>query len=211
MLPAHCQIALKEWVVAVRALAEGRQVLLLRKGGIREEGKNFRVTHPEFLLYPTYEHQREDLLKPEYQPSLRQILAESPWEGTTTFAHWARVEDVLEVSQQERVDDMSPHHIWTNAYAQSRLHWKPRLPLSVMLLRVYRMDQPVTVPVIPGYAGCKSWVEIMPWVFLGELRPVLPAPMRPSSAGWMRSGVAWAFPSPLASTADQLAGRPTLC
>ena len=107
------------------------------------------------------------MLKPEYQPSLRQILAESPREGTTTFAHWARVEEVLEVSQQERVDDMSPHYIWTNAYAQSWLHWKPRLPLSVMLLRVYRMEQPVTVPVIPEYAGCKSWVEIMPWVFLG--------------------------------------------
>ena len=63
MLPSRCQIALKEWAVTVQALAQGRQVLLLRKGGIHEEGKDFRVVHPEFLLYPTYEHQREDLLK----------------------------------------------------------------------------------------------------------------------------------------------------
>ena len=71
-----CQIALKEWAVTVQALAKGGQVLLLRKGGIHEEGKDFRVIHPEFLLYPTYEHQREDLLKPEAQPSLKQLLAE---------------------------------------------------------------------------------------------------------------------------------------
>ena len=63
-LPDRCQIALKEWAVTVQALARGEQILLLRKGGIHEEGKDFRVIHPEFLLYSTYEHQREDLLKP---------------------------------------------------------------------------------------------------------------------------------------------------
>ena len=34
MLPEQCQIALKEWAVTVESLAEGRQILLLRKGGI---------------------------------------------------------------------------------------------------------------------------------------------------------------------------------
>jgi len=173
MVPDQSQLALKEWSVTVRALAEGRQILLLRKGGIREEGKNFRIMHPEFLLYPTYEHQREELLKPGYQPSLHQILAESPHTGTITFSHWARMADVIEVSQQEKVDDLSPHHIWTNAYAQSRLHWKPRFPLTVMLLRVYRMEQPVSVPYSSEYGGCKSWVNLTAPVRLGHCQPVL--------------------------------------
>ena len=51
MSPEKCQVALKEWAVTVRALAQGQQILLLRKGGIHEEGKDFRVIHPEFLLY----------------------------------------------------------------------------------------------------------------------------------------------------------------
>ena len=76
MLPDKCQVALKEWAVTVKALAEGQQILLLRKGGIHEESKDFRVIHPEFLLYPTFEHQREDLLREEYQPDLRAVLAE---------------------------------------------------------------------------------------------------------------------------------------
>lgn len=173
MLPDHSQVALKEWAVTVKALAMGRQILLLRKGGIREEGKNFRVTYPEFLLYPTYEHQREELLKLEYQPSLSQVLAESPQKSTITFPYWARVEEVIEVSQQEKVDDLSPHYIWTNAYAQSRLHWKPRFPLSIMLLRVYHMEQPVSVPYLPEYSGCKSWVNLATRVPLGRCQPVL--------------------------------------
>ena len=173
MMTDHCQIALKEWAVTVQALAEGRQVLLLRKGGIHAEGKNFRVIHPEFLLYPTYEHQQEDLLKPEYHPDLRQLLAESPRDEQITFTHWAKVEETIEVSQQEKVDDLSPYHIWTNAYAQARLHWKPMLPLSIMLLRVYRMEEPISVSLIPEYGGCTSWVELMSEVPLGNLQPVL--------------------------------------
>ena len=173
MLPDQCQIALKEWAVTVESLAQGQQILLLRKGGIHEEGKDFKVIHPEFLLYPTYEHQREDLLKPQHQPALKRLLTESPRGETIAFTHWAASEEIIEVSDQEKVDDLSSHHIWTDEYAQSRLRWKPMLPLSIMLLRIYRLEQPVTVPYIPEYGGCTSWVEIIPKVNLGNLKPVL--------------------------------------
>ncbi len=173
MLPDQCQIALKEWAVTVESLAQGQQILLLRKGGIHEEGKDFKVIHPEFLLYPTYEHQREDLLKPQHQPALKRLLTESPRGETIAFTHWATSEEIIEVSDQEKVDDLSSHHIWTDEYAQSRLRWKPMLPLSIMLLRIYRLEQPVTVPYIPEYGGCTSWVEIIPKVNLGDLKPVL--------------------------------------
>ena len=173
MLPDRCQTALKEWAITVQALASGEQILLLRKGGIHEEGKDFRVIHPEFLLYPTYEHQREDLLKPASQPGLAKLLEEAPRSESITFSHWARAEEIIEVEAQEKVDDLSPYHIWTDEYAQSRLRWKPMLPLSILLLRVYRMEQPVTVPYIKEYGGCTSWVEILPRIDLGELQPVL--------------------------------------
>ena len=50
MLPDQCQIALKEWAVTVESLAQGQQILLLRKGGIHEEGKDFKVMD----LFPSY-------------------------------------------------------------------------------------------------------------------------------------------------------------
>ena len=173
MMPEECQIALKEWAVTVEALGRGNQVLLLRKGGISESGKHFRVVHPEFLLYPTFEHQREDLLKDAHQPALRALLDEPHDDSNITFSYWAQAAETIEVLEQEVVEALSPHHIWTDDYAESRLRWKPRFPLSIMLLRVYRLEQPVTVPFSPEYKGCTSWVELSEQVALGCMEPVL--------------------------------------
>ncbi len=173
MMPQDCRIAFKEWAVTVDALGQGRQVLLLRKGGISESGKHFRVAHPEFLLYPTFEHQRKDLLKDDHQSALQVLLQEPHDEGNITFSYWAQAAETIEVLEQRLVEALSPHHIWTDDYAQSRLRWKPRFPLSVMLIRVYRLEQPVTVPFLPEYKGCTSWVELSEPVSLRRMEPVL--------------------------------------
>ena len=62
-------IAFKEWAVTVRALAEGEQLLTLRKGGIREPEKHFELEHDRFFLYPTFDHQRNDLVRASHLPS----------------------------------------------------------------------------------------------------------------------------------------------
>ena len=173
MLPSNCQIALKEWAITVDAMARGDQVLLLRKGGIHEDGKDFRVIHREFLFYPTYLHQKENLIQPAYQSALRRMLEQPQDPDKVSFGYWAKAEEVLEISDQKKVDDLEPHYIWTTAYAQSKLHWKPMLPLSVLLLRVYHLEQPVTVPYLPEYGGCTSWVEVLSDVNLGKMAPVL--------------------------------------
>ena len=90
-----------------------------------------------------------------------------------TFSYWANAEEVLEISDQEKVNDLEPHYIWTTDYAQSRLHWKPMLPLSVLLLRVYKLGKPVTVQYLPEYGGCTAWVEVLSDVNLGTMKPVL--------------------------------------
>jgi hypothetical protein len=55
--------ALKEWAVVCKALEEGRQVLLLRKGGIMEYKQGFEVKHDKFLLFPTFEHQSKESIR----------------------------------------------------------------------------------------------------------------------------------------------------
>ena len=173
MYPTVCRIALKEWAVTVRALDRGEQILLLRKGGIREEGRDFRVPYLDFLLYPTFEHQQVELLDERYHQELQQVISQAPGSDIITFSHWAKVEEIIELTEQEKVDALSPHHIWTQDYAQKRLHWKPRYPLSIMLLRLYRLEEPQTVPYLSGYGGCKSWVELSQDVPLTMLTPVL--------------------------------------
>ncbi len=56
--------ALKEWAAVVLALEQGVHTVLLRKGGISEDTGNFNLDHSRFLLYPTFEHQKPQFLKP---------------------------------------------------------------------------------------------------------------------------------------------------
>ena len=171
--PATSGLALKEWAVAVKALAKGEQILILRKGGIHIEDKEFRVVHPAFLLYPTYEHQRVDLVKSGSRSALKQSLSEHENPDEINFEYWCEVTDKFEVSDQDLLDDIAPHHIWTNDYANKRLHWRPKQPLTVALLRVYAMRQPQSLAVLDEYGGCKSWVELAQNVPLGDMTPVL--------------------------------------
>ena len=64
-LPSRTQTALKEWSAVVRALLDGRQRVLLRKGGIHE--KRFEVAAQEFLLFPTVAHSHTERVRREHR------------------------------------------------------------------------------------------------------------------------------------------------
>ena len=70
--------ALKEWSAAVHALLDGRQTVLLRKGGIRE--KRFDVSAERFLLFPTVAHSHAERVRPEH----RDLLAAAATDSTDT-------------------------------------------------------------------------------------------------------------------------------
>src|SRR5262245_2425056 len=59
--------AYKEWAAVVHALLEGEQIVDVRKGGLREEGRHFGLQSTRFWLYPTAEHQKAELLKAPYR------------------------------------------------------------------------------------------------------------------------------------------------
>ena len=171
--PAVAAIALKEWAVAVKALAEGAQVLALRKGGIHRDDRHFRIVHPSFLLFPTFEHQKAELLKPAYHGSLQATLEEPRAPGQVAISYWTKVTAKFELRDEDALDDLAPFHIWTGSYARKRLHWRPKQPLTIALLRVYRLQDPQVIPLLDRYEGCKSWVDLGRQVPLGNMIPVL--------------------------------------
>lgn len=167
-------IALREWAVAIKALEAGRQIVVLRKGGIAEETKEFRLESPSFFLFPSYEHQREHLVKPGASPSVAETAAEfgaSP--GTVRIASYAEVAEEIEVSDSETLARLAPFHLWTEDYAEERLKWKKTKPLHVLLLRVYVLDEPRELPVSDSYGGCKSWLRLEEPVSPSGARPAL--------------------------------------
>jgi hypothetical protein len=165
--------ALKEWAVACEALGRGQQILLLRKGGISEEHREFRLQHSEFLLFPSYEHQRPDLLKPFARDDLAAVLARRGPADRLELRYWARVAKIFDLTEGEQLAAISPLHLWSDDYALERLRWRPRKPLQLMALRVHRLAEPATLPVLAGYGGCKSWLTLAEPVLVEGARPVL--------------------------------------
>jgi hypothetical protein len=151
--------ALKEWAVVVHALLEGEQILDVRKGGLREDGRHFGVHADRLWLYPTAEHQEAELVRPPYRHWL-DLAPSSPVGGPIRMDGWADVERVATITEQEQLDAIASKLIWTDDYAASRFNWKKRDPLWVLALRVHVLDESVIVPWRDEYGGCTSWVDL---------------------------------------------------
>jgi hypothetical protein len=164
------QHALKEWAVAVRALERGETALVVRKGGIRE--KAFAVSRTRFLLLPGYEHQRPELLKDEYR-GLMGGISDLSDDGPLRFSSFAEVEGAYEVSEAEELSALDEHHMWTPEYAESRFKWRPKKPLTVLVLRTYLLPRAVELPYRDEYGGCKSWTELQEPVSIDGARAAL--------------------------------------
>jgi hypothetical protein len=152
--------ALKEWAVVCRALEEGRQVVLLRKGGILEYRQGFEVKHDRFLLFPTFEHQSKDHLQQDYASRLDSVLSGQPAEGNNVMTAYAQAVEVKEVTDRAAVHSLSKYHVWNESYVNARMDYNPKKPMSVILLRVFKLAQPITVDTKPEWAGCKSWIPL---------------------------------------------------
>ncbi|KRE46270.1 DUF1802 family protein [Paenibacillus sp. Soil522] len=167
-------IALKEWAVSVKALAEGQQIIIMRKGGIIEETRDFHLISPTFYLMPAFEHQKKHLLKEQYEGALDETLVDwSPNMETIKLEAYAEVVEDIEVTSQETLDRLRELHIWTDTFAEERLNWKRTKPLHVLVLRVFRLSAPIEIPMRAAYNGCKSWVRLEDEFAVPEMASVL--------------------------------------
>ncbi len=161
--------ALKEWGAAVHALLDGRQCVLLRKGGIHE--KRFRVAAEGFLLFPTVAHSHAERVREEHRHLLRPAVQDSTQTHITVRAS-AKVVAAVEVTQPDRIDELADLHIWTHLSVRAdRLDFRPKHRLTVLVVAVRPLVEPVRLERLPQYAGCKSWVEL-------PLTPATGAPVR---------------------------------
>ncbi|MFO0809463.1 MAG: DUF1802 family protein [Gemmataceae bacterium] len=148
--------AFKEWSSVCRAIGDGRQSLILRKGGIAESGGVFRPEHDRFWLYPTHHHQPDD------KASSGNVIH---------LSHFVNVAAVSFVQSLDTALKLAGLHIWDEGTVRQRFAY--RTPgLYVLTVRAYRCD-PRDVPERPEYAGCKTWVELAESVSIEGAEPVL--------------------------------------
>lgn len=154
------QVALKEWAVVVEAIARGRQCLLLRKGGVADPDETFELAHREFFLFPTFEHQKRDQVRAEFQPLFDEVLKRSPPAGQVILPLYAGVAGSWRVESAEQLRGFERFHIWTPEFLAMRLAYKPEIPTLAVLVRAYRLSKPPMTANTLAYAGCKSWVPL---------------------------------------------------
>jgi hypothetical protein len=159
-LLAAQQKALKEWAVVCRALEQGRQSVLLRKGGIIEETRDFSLVERRFLLFPTYEHQDVNSVQDGYRTWFNDTLADRPTADVVRLSSWAEVTDLFLTHDLDAMLDLADMYAWSEDYIRMRMAYKPRKPMNVVVVRTHMLPCSVDVPVLEHFAGCKSWVPL---------------------------------------------------
>jgi hypothetical protein len=150
--------ALKEWSAAVHALLDGRQRVLLRKGGIGE--KRFELAASEFLLFPTVAHSHAERVRPEHQDLLAAAEADST-DGELVVRAAAKVVAAVPVNEPEGLSAIEDLHIWTaDSVRADRLDFRPKHKLAVLVVSAIPLAEPLRIVRTPEFAGCKSWVDL---------------------------------------------------
>lgn len=138
-LPNHT--ALKEWSSVIAALGEGRQVILLRKGGIADP--RFGMEAERFYLYPTYFHQGEN------EPRKR-----------VAISHWCEVARVWSTRDHDALLRLEPLLGLPRETLEARYRFRPDQALHVIAVRTFALPAPVEIDFREAYGGCLSWISI---------------------------------------------------
>jgi|YelNatPaOPRAMG01_1025707.scaffolds.fasta_scaffold30431_2 hypothetical protein len=169
-MKSSSNVALKEWAILCQALQEGEQIAILRKGGVHEDGGVFRVQEKEFLLYPTFEHQNQALLRSPWKES---ISLSQPNPERIPISLYAEVDQVLQVIDESPLRRLSHLFAWNDNYLKIRFDFNPYDPLYLLILRVYQLPNTVEIPMRKEYAGCKSWVTLAEPISLEGATPCM--------------------------------------
>lgn len=150
----------KEWQVVCDALAEGRQAIIFRKGGIHEGREGFSFAEESFFLFPTRFHNQTQFVrsgtidpKPEWQ------VGESVRITHHGEAVWART-----LTDWDKVASLQDLHIWTEETVRQRFDWEGKGMASgsihVALVRVRELEKAWEFPYEKKYGGCRSWIDL---------------------------------------------------
>ena len=170
--------ALKEWDVVVAALEQGRQAILVRKGGLDDPGRRIPLERGRFWLYPTLFHARGVFLKPEHHELLVPGMHRAPREtarlvprpeghrravspGHVALRAVAEIVDAVEAPSLEALHRLTERTVWTEKYLTLRYRWQPEDRPVVLVLRVAALPEAVEVEERVEYGGCRSWLDLV--------------------------------------------------
>ena len=149
------RIGFKEWALVCAALGEGRQTIILRKGGLAEGHDGFAFQYRRFFLFPTFFHEQLERVRVSVPPRLPQ-----PVPGEIEIRYSAEVTETRLLTDWEEVRALEPRHILDESVVRERFEYDDAPGLQVAFVRTFRLEPVWRFPDAKAYAGCRSWVEL---------------------------------------------------
>ena len=162
-------IGFKEWALVCEALGDGRQSVIIRKGGIAEGRDGFQFRHREFFLFPTFFHEQlsrtrlVDAALPEPRPNEIEIR------------FYAKIEEARIITDWEQARALAPLHILQESVVRERFDYDDAPGVHVAFVKVFRLEPVWRFPDAKAFGGCRSWVPLPEPPAELQLQPVLRA------------------------------------
>jgi hypothetical protein len=169
-----CGIAFKEWAGVCDALFQGRQSVIIRKGGVSEGAGagNFVPEYSEFWLYPTWVHQAEQGMSGIAAQPLSAHPTVPEAVGSVPIRGLVRVDQIGRVESEKALPALEEFHCLTCETIFKRFHYR-KPGLWVLGARVWLRESVLPVAATPEHAGCKTWVILDQAIPTTGLSPVL--------------------------------------
>jgi hypothetical protein len=152
--------AFKEWAIVVDALQRGEQIIILRKGGIREGRGGFQIEYPEFWLFPTLFHQQRESVVPRAQARYDEIAPLLPGPDMLRLQCLARVVAWKRLESLADAEALRGQHIWRDEVIAERFDWGRAKEIHALAVRIFMLPKSIELPMRESYAGCKSWIQL---------------------------------------------------
>ena len=147
-------VGFKEWALVCDALGEGKQSVIIRKGGLAEGRDGFAFRHRQFFLFPTFFHEQLGRVRlpnaalPEARPNEIEIR------------YFAQVKQARIMTDWNEVRELESHHIWREEVVRERFEYDDAPGVHVAFVEVFRLEPVWRFPDSKSYGGCRSWVEL---------------------------------------------------
>ena len=159
-------IGFKEWALVCAALGEGRQTVIIRKGGLAERRDGFAFRHREFFLFPTFFHEQLARVR------LSAAVLPKPRPNEIEIRYFARVKEARVMTNWNEVRALKPLHILQESVVRERFDYDDVPGVHVAFVDVFRFDPIWRFPDSKSYAGCRSWVQLPTPPAESQLQPV---------------------------------------
>ena len=159
--------AVKEWATVVKALGEGKQIVLVRK-------RELKSTYDEFFLYPTFTGQSKGKFKDKFLSDFDATVAARK-QGKVLIEFYAHIQEVHEIKDSKNLLNMDRYYVWTSSHVEDYFQKTKDKKVYVIILRVFRLIKPelIELPIGARWYRGMSWVNLPKPISTERRIPVL--------------------------------------